>query len=748
MTGRTISSYEILEKLGEGGMGVVFRARDTRLNRVVALKFLPPRLVATDLQAARFEQEARAIAALSHPHIATLHDIREDGGERFLVLEFLAGGTLKSKLRAVRQAGQRLPLRDVIRYAAELAEALGHAHRRGIVHRDVKSENVMFTAEGVLKLTDFGLAKLSGSADLTQTGYTVGTAAYMSPEQAQGANVDHRSDVFSCGIVLFEMATGELPFRGGNGVATLFEIVHSPAPALGPLRPDAPVRLGEIVARALEKNRDLRYASAEDLAADLRQLLRELESDASPSRSGTRRAPVAVAVLPFANLPADPENEYFSDGLTEDLISALSQIEGLRVVARTSAFQFKGKARDIREVGRLLNAGFTVEGSVRRAGHKVRITAQLVNAADGFQLWSERYDRELRDVFAIQDEICAAIVQALRVRLLGGEERPLVRKYTDNLEAYQHLLKGRYYWNKWTEEGFRRGMEHYSKAISADPAYAPAYAGLSDCFCLLGFWGLAPAHDVMPQAKALALKAVELDGNLADAHASLGSVLTLYDWDWTAGERAFRRALELNPGHAQARLIYGIAHLTPLGRWDEGIAQVRRAAELDPLSLVTNTYLGSALWIAGRSEEAIRQYRRTLDLDRTFGEAWRCLGWACLPGRVDEAIEAFERARELSSTPFVLADLGYALALAGRTREAQGLLQELQDLSRTAAVSPYALAQLHAALGDRDACFACLEQAYAQRSSWLMWVKCGPWLRALAPDPRLDDLVRRVFGSA
>jgi serine/threonine-protein kinase len=740
MTGRVVSHYEILEKLGEGGMGVVFKARDRRLDRLVAVKVLPERLITSEGQVARFEQEARAVAALQHPHIATLHDIGEAGGERFLVLEYLPGGTLKAKLRA-----QSLSIPEVLRYGQHLAEALAHAHRRGIVHRDVKSDNAMFTAEGILKLTDFGLAKLAGAADLTQTGYTVGTAAYMSPEQAQGAGVDHRSDIFSFGIVLYEMAAGQLPFRGEHAVGLLYEIVHTATPSLLQRRPDAPVGLEDLLLRVLEKDREHRYQSMEDVARDLR----ELEAGGKTSSSfRTRALPGAIAVLPFANLSPDPENEYFSDGLTEDLISALSQLEGLRVVARTSAFQFKGQAQDVRKIGRRLNAGAILEGSVRRAGDKVRVTAQLVHVADGFQLWSERYDREMRDVFAIQDEICAAIVKALRVKLAGEGERPRVRNYTENLDAYHHLLKGRYYWNQWTEEGFRRGIEHYSLAIAAAPTYAPAYAGLADCCCLLGFWGLARPSEVMPQSKGLALKAVQLDENLPEAHCSLGLVLALHDWDWSAAEREFRRAIQLNPGSAAAHALFSIAMLTPVGRFEEAIAGLRRAVELDPLSLVNITYLGAAHWVAGDSEEAIRHYRRALELDANFGEAWRCLGWAYVaPPRLDQAIPAFEKARALAPTPIALGDLAYAYARAGRIAEARALMAQLEQFSGSMYVPAFCFVLIHFGLGDPDAAFRWLERAYQERSSWLMWLKTGPAVREYQDDPRLIAIREKIFGS-
>ncbi len=740
MIGKTIGHYEIVTKLGEGGMGEVFQARDTRLDRLVALKFLPARLLTDQILVARFEQEARAIAALAHPHIATIHDVGENEGARFLVFEYLAGGTLKSKLRS-----QQLPLPEALHYGLQLAEALAHAHRRGIVHRDVKSENAMFTDDGVLKLTDFGLAKLTGAAELTQAGYTIGTAAYMSPEQAQGLPVDHRSDIFSYGIVLFEMVAGSLPFSGDSGMALIYGIMNTAAPSLVQRRPDAPARLEDIVLKALEKNRDFRYQTMDQVIADLRDLEHGSAAPTS-SRGRTRAAPPAVAVLPFANLSTDPENEYFSDGLTEDLISSLSQLEGLRVVARTSAFQFKGKATDVREVGRRLSVGVVVEGSVRRAGEKVRVNATLINVADGFQLWSDRYDREMKDVFAIQDEICGSIVKALKVKLTGEEDRPLVKKYTENLAAYHHLLKGRYYWNKWTEEGFRRGMEHYRQAIAADPAYAPAYAGLADCFCLLGFWGLAPPQQVMPQAKALALQALALDDTLADAHASLAVVLALFDWDWSASQREFLRALELNPGLANAHLLYGTCYLMPFGHAAEAIAAIRRAVDLDPLSLVNNTYLGTAYWIAGRDDEALLQLQRTLDLDPQFAEAWRCLAWAHLTApRLDDAIAAFTKARDLAPTLVTLADLAHTLGRAGRAAEARQILAQLQEMSQHTFVSAYCFFIIHYGLGDLDTAFEWLDRAYEERSSWMMWLKSGPLFGPLASDPHLIALREKVF---
>jgi TolB-like protein len=745
MTGRIVSHYEVLEKLGEGGMGVVFKARDLRLERLVALKFLPARLVGSGDQVARFEQEARAISALNHPHIASIHDVGEVEGQRFLVLEYLPGGTLKAKLRQLQAEGERLPAGQALSYSLQIAEALGHAHRRGIVHRDVKTDNAMFTEEGALKITDFGLAKLADSGDLTQTGHTVGTAAYMSPEQAQGLPVDHRSDIFSLGIVVFEMFSGELPFQGKTGMAVLYEIVNAAPPAVSERRSDAPPRLDQILRRMLEKQRERRFQTMEQVMGELRGVAREIERGSTSSQPRAAAAS-AIAVLPFANVSPDPENEYFSDGLTEDLITALSQIEGLRVVARTSAFQFKGKAHDVREIGRQLSVGTVLEGSVRKAGERVRITAQLVSVADGFQLWSERFDREMRDVFAIQDEISRAIVKALQLKLAAGAPPRLVKHYSGNIEAYNLVLKGRYYWNKWTEEGFRKGMELYSQAIAADPRYAPAYAGLADSFNLLGFWGMSPPKEVMPNAKALAMKALELDETLAEAHTSLGMVRILYDWDWAGAEPEFLRALELNPGEAGARLAYAMTFLAPAGRVKEAIEQMRRARELDPLSLVINTYLGVLYSFARDPDKAIPQLQATLELDPAFAEAHRSLGWAYyLKGRMEDATAAFEKARSLGgNTPFLLADLSWNYAAQGRLAAARDRLRELLELREQTYVSPYCLAIVQLGLGEIDQCFAWLEKAFEERSGWLTWLKTSPAFERLGGHPRLVELQKRV----
>ncbi len=747
MTGRVISHYEVLEKLGEGGMGVVYKARDQRLNRLVALKFLPNRLIGSKEQVARFEQEARAISALNHPHIATIHDVESVDGERFLVLEYLPGGTLKAKLKKLQAAAEKLSVDQAVSYAIQIGGALAHAHRRGILHRDVKTDNAMLTEEGTVKITDFGLAKLTGGTELTQTGFTVGTATYMSPEQAQGQTADQRSDVFSFGIVLFELVAGDLPFRGQSGMAVLYEIVNSPAPLLSSRRPEAPPRLDEIVRKALEKQPERRYQSMDEAVAELEGLTRDLQ--AATSTGAQRRAATAagaIAVLPFANLSADPENEYFSDGLTEDLITALTQVEGLRVVARTSAFQFKGKAYDVREIGRQLSVGSVLEGSVRKAGERVRVTAQLVNVTDGFQLWSERYDREMRDVFAIQDEISRAIVKALKVQLVGAEDRPLIKGCCNNMEAYNLVLKGRYHWNKWTADGFRKGLEFYSQAIAADPHYAPGYAGLADCFNLLGFWGFSPPQEVMPKAKALATKAVELDETNAEAHTALGMVRILYDWDWAGAEPEFRRALELNPGDATTRLGYAMTFLAPAGRMEEAIKLMREARDLDPLSLVINTYLGVLYSFSRQPDKAIRQFEKTLDLDPNFAEAHRSMGWAYhLKGEVAEAIASFERARELGgNTAFILADLAWNYAMLGRTAEAHEQLEKLLALREQTYVSPYSVALVYMGLGDYDRAFEWLEKAYEERSAWLTWMKTGPGFDRVRGDPRFVDLMKRV----
>jgi serine/threonine-protein kinase len=696
MTGQTISHYTVLDKLGQGGMGVVYQARDTRLDRLVALKFLPPERVADPERKARFIREARAASALNHPNIITIYDIASEAGQDFIVMEYVPGQTLSQLI-----SSKGLPPKEAIKYAVQIADALAAAHAKGIIHRDLKPGNVMVTGPegsghpGLVKVLDFGLAKLtepSGPGESTATA-VVGTVAYMSPEQAEGIKVDARSDIFSFGAVLYEMLAGRRAFSG--------LMRGEPAPLL-----DVPPELDHLVARCLRKNPNDRFQRATDLKQALEESARALERPASlPS----------IAVLPFANLSADKENEYFSDGLAEDIIDALTQVPGLQVMARTSAFAFRGKEVDISEIGAKLKVGHILEGSVRKAGNRIRVTAQLVKVSDGYHLWSQRFDREMTDVFAIQDEISQAIVEKLRVRLAG--DRPLVKRHTQNVEAYNLLLRGRHCVLRGTAEAVAKGREYLEQAIALDPDYALAYAGMAEYYWTSAFWGFRDPKQLLPKAKSAAMEAVGRDDTLAEGHALSGILRGTGDFDWVGAEQEFRRALELNPASPMVRHNYGFFFLRSMGRLDEALSEVRRAVDLDPLSAMYNTCLAYLHYARGQYDLAIAQQRRAMDLD----PGWYVPHWLLAiqyehMRMFEEAIASARKACELSGrnavTVGILA-LGYGLA--GRPSEARALLEELTTLRRTTYVPPFAMAAVYRGLGEANQALEWLEKGVEER---------------------------------
>ena len=644
--GTRLGPYEILSPIGAGGMGEVYRARDARLGRDVAVKVLPEAVSGDAETLARFERETRAVAALSHPNILAIHDVGREGDVSFAVLELLEGETLRQRLAA---AGP-MPWRAALEIAAPVADGLAAAHAKGIVHRDLKPDNIFLTADGRVKILDFGLARRAagvGAPDdtgaptadgLTAPGIVLGTLAYLSPEQARGRDVDGRSDVFAFGSVLYEMLTGRRAFGAPSAPETLVAILRDEPRDLAELGIAVPASLAGVLRRCLRKNPVERFQSASDLAFSLRAA-----APGSGQVSGdAARVPVSVAVLPFRNVSPDADNEYFSDGITEELINALAQVPGLRVAARTSSFLFKESREDIRAIAERLGVSTVLEGSVRKAGDRVRISAQLINAADGYHLWSESHDQNMSDVFAVQEEIARAIVRQLRVKLgLGGET--IVKRHTSDPEAYNLYLKGRYFWNRRAPEASRRAIGYFEEAIARDPGYALAYAGLADSY-------LGRAKDEMALAKEAAAKAVALDEELAEGHAALARAVFYDDWNWEAAEREFRRAIELNPTYPESYHMYS-HFLVPAGRVEESLAASRRALELDPLSVSMVAHVGWHNVFSGNSEAAIPYSRAAIDMDPTFFSARIHLGIALeQTGRLEEAIEEFRKAGEISES--------------------------------------------------------------------------------------------------
>ncbi|TDI81107.1 MAG: tetratricopeptide repeat protein [Caldithrix sp.] len=740
MIGKTISHYQIIEKIGEGGMGIVYKAKDTTLERTVAIKFLPRQTATQAEERQRFYIEAKAAAALNHPNIATTHAIEEVEDDVFIVMEYIEGQELKQKI----DAGP-LPVEDAIHIILQIANGLQEAHKKGIVHRDIKSANIMLTGSGQIKIMDFGLAKVRGGAQVTQIGTTLGTAAYMSPEQARGEDVDHRTDIWSLGVVLYETIAGQLPFKGHYEQAVLYSILNEDPESITCLRRGVPTELEAIMNKALAKSPNERYQQVDGMLIDLNVLGKELETKSR--QVPKEKCPPSVAVLPFVNVSPEKENEYFSDGMTEEIIDALTKVEGLRVVSRTSVFAFKGKDQDIRKIGEQLNVSHVVEGSVRKAGNRVRITAQLINIADGYHLWSERFDREMEDVFTIQEEIAHMIVNALKIKLVHKAETPLVERSTENIKAYNLFLKGRYCWNKRTEAALKQCVNYFEQAIEIDPDYMLAYCGLADAYALLGIaeYGALPPMEVMPKAKAAAVKALEIDNTLAEAQTTVAHVKAFFDWDFTGADKEFNRAIELNPNYPFSHHWYAL-YLSAMERHDEAIAEEKRAQELEPLSLIINKNVGTIFYYARKYEQAIEQYKKALELDPDFARTHFFLGLAYISNSMfEEAIAEIKKAITFSGENTVmLALLASAIAMSGKKDEATKILKDLKKRLKRGYVPSFNLAILYMGLDEKASAFEWLEKAYQERSSWLVSLKVEPILDGLRSDPRFTALLKKV----
>jgi serine/threonine-protein kinase len=814
-------------------MGEVYLAEDSRLGRKVALKLLPARFTQDEDRLRRFAQEARAASALNHPNIITIHEIGQVDSVHFIATEFIDGQTLRE-----RMAGEGMKLGEVLDVATQVASALAAAHEAGVLHRDIKPENIMLRCDGYVKVLDFGLAKLIEKAPVEHTtigdskasaegqirtdpGTVMGTPQYMSPEQVRGEKLDARSDIFSLGVVLYEMIAGRAPFAGASVAEVIATVLdREPAP-LARYAGEVPEALEWAVTKALRKDREQRYQVVKDLLLDLKRIKQRLEYEAEQRRSvapevsrgaavsmsgeqervktpqgpaartgeiegarptsnakyllneikrhqrgaiialavvalaaaaayfylaGSRKTAIdSIAVLPFVNASADPDTEYLSDGITESLINSLSQLPNMKMIARSSVFRYKGREMDPRVIGRELGVRAVLMGRVMQRGDKLLVSAELVDVRDSRHLWGEQYNRRLSDIFVVQGEISREISRRLRPKLTSEEQRQLTKRYTENAEVYQLYLKGRYFWNKRTAEGLKKGIEYFEQAIATDPTYALAYAGLADCYAVLSYYSGIPPKQSFPRAKAAAMKVLEIEEALAEAHTSLGYVKAVYDWDWLGAERDFKRAIELNPSYSTAHHWYGL-YLTMLGRFDEATAELKRAQELDPLSLIIQGNAAYPFYSSRQYDRAIEQYRRTLELDPDFGEAHFGLGMSYeQQGRYEEAIAEFKQAISLSPNDFdYLTALGHTYAASGRRSEAQKILEELKELSKQRYVSAYNMAVIHAGLGQKDQAFAWLEKAYEEHSSWMWVIKVEPRLDNLRPDPRFAALVRRV----
>jgi TolB-like protein/tRNA A-37 threonylcarbamoyl transferase component Bud32/Tfp pilus assembly protein PilF len=714
-------------------MGVVFRAFDARLEREVALKFLPGKLAARERERERLLREARAAAALNHPNIATVYSIDEVEDELFIAMELVRGRDLKT----LAVSGP-LPVEQVIDIARQAMKGLEAAHQRGIVHRDVKSANLMLTDDGTLKIMDFGLAKISGAQTTTGVGTMIGTVAYASPEQARGQEVDARSDVWSLGVVLYELLTTQLPFRCETVASTVVSILRAnPRPIRG-LNPEVPQELEALVARALRKDPEERFASM----AAMRQAL-----DAGNSRhEATGELPVveapprsSILVLPFENLSPDAENEYFCDGLAEDLISALTRIEALQVVARATAFSFKGERVDVRDLGRRLNVATVLEGSVRKAGNRLRITARLSNVADGYQLWAERFDKGMDDIFAVQDEISLTIAEKLELELLSSDRLNVVKRYTADVEAYNLYLKGRYY--AYT----RQGIECFEAAIARDVAYALAYAGLADSYSGLAVVGYLPPETAFTRAREAAVRAIELDDSLAEAHTALGLYRFWLSHDWPGAERDFRRAIEIDPNHAPAR-CWLANHQCFLGNFDVAMREIERARLLDPLSPMILALNCWVLYAARRLDEAVVLGQMAVEIDRVGLIPRYILALAYKEQqRFDAAIDLLEEAvRRSERRPFFLGMLGHMYALAGRAEAARDLIDELARRAPSEYVPALARAWIYLALGESEEALTWFENAIAEGHGPYHFFLGDAVYDPIRKTPRFRALLERV----
>ncbi len=831
-TGTRLGRYEIRSLIGKGGMGEIYLAQDTELERAAALKLLPAEVASDRQRMQRFIQEAKAISALNHPNILTIYEVGQADSSRFIATEFIEGETLRQHM-----SNGRMKLGEVLDIAAQVAAALAAAHAAGIAHRDIKPENIMLRRDGYIKVLDFGLAKLtehpasqsgsSGEAPTlaivdTEPGLVMGTIKYMSPEQARGLTLDTRTDLWSLGCVFYEMITGRVPFEGATTSDVLVAILEREPVPLVQQVPDLPSELQRIVRKALRKEREERYQTAKDLALDLKNLRRELEMEAereysvqpassseTPSVSGVpagtegarqsaasstgvaelhpttsaeyivsgikrhRRGVTAalaalgllsvvgifyffysarsgkaidsIAVLPFVNASGDPDTEYLSDGISEALINSLTELQQLRVVARTTAFRYKGREIDPQAAGRELNVRAVLTGRVRHTGGALNIQVDLVDATTGAQLWGTEYERQVSDVLSIKQTIAREVTEKLRLRLSGEEQRRLVRRDTTNAEAYEFYLRGRYYWNKRTADGLRKAIEQFQQAIERDPTYALGFVGLADCYLVLEQYAGTPASETLPKAKAAVLRALQIDDSLAESHTSLADLSTDL-WQWGEAEKEYKRAIELNPNYPTVHHWYSL-YLVAVGRLSESMAEIKRAQEIDPFSPVISVNVVGRYFQQGDLNAALEQCRRIIELDPNYPETHLWLGLIYQKqGRYAEAIVESQKGVELSGREgFFLGALGQSYALAGKRAEALATLRELEEKYTKGESNGANLAWVYTGLGEKDQAFAWLEKDYQAHSGHLaFYIKVFPVLDPLRSDARYTDLLRRM----
>ena len=746
MIGQILGHYRIIAKIGAGGMGVVYRAHDDRLDRDVAIKVLPANVLADDGARKRFRREALALSKLSHPNIGTIFDFNSDLGVDYLVMESIAGTDLAHRL-----ATGPLPEKDLLGLGTQIASALEEAHEHGIVHSDLKPSNIMVTPKGVAKVVDFGLAKLLYCGDNSEITASVtrsvfeGSYPYSSPEQLRGEVLDARSDIHSLGIVLYEMATGQRPFRDPIPSRLINAILNSPPVKASSLNPAVSPGLDGLIFKTLDKDPERRYQSARELRVDLQRLLTPGSVTSPVAQLRRRRGdkPVtSIAILPLVNTNADSETEHFSDGITENIINSLSHLPKLRVMARSTVFRYKCSELDPITIGRELNVGAVLTGRLVQRGDSLNISTELVDVTDGAQIWGEQYSRKLGDIFSVLEEIAMEISSRLRLKLSGMEKKQLAKHFTENRDAYQAYLRGRYMASKYSEQGMKKAIEHFRQAIEIDPTFALAYAGLAMTYWNVSAVQFAP-NEVMPKAREAARKALELDDQLAESHAAVALVKMAYEWDRAEAEREFKRAIQLNPGYATVYQWHGW-HLAIMGRLDESITELKRAQELDPLSEI-NLYIGLSYYWSRQYDMAIVHFRKAVELYPEFWLPHLYLGWTHLQeGNLTRAQEELDEAFRLEDSPWTVASLAHASAISGDQAQVRRRLADLQERTARQFVSPYFVARTYVGLNEKEQAFGWLEKAYNTRDECLTWLKVDPTMESLHADPRYPDLLHRL----